>query len=83
MRDLREIMPFLSEKVLISVSGKVLLQILENGVSGYPEPLGRFLQVSGVSFAFDPEKPAGSRVASDLVKVQNEYLVLNKVSLTD
>jgi 2',3'-cyclic-nucleotide 2'-phosphodiesterase (5'-nucleotidase family) len=40
---------------------------------------GRFLQMSGVTFAFDPTKPAGSRIVSDSVKVQDEELKLEKL----
>ncbi len=83
MRDLRKILPYLDENVVISVSGKTLLEALENSVSGYPDHMGRFLQVSGISFAFDPEKPSGERVAADLVKVQNECLDLQRVGFTN
>lgn len=31
-------------------------------------------QVAGISFAFDPSKPPGSRVASEVVKIGDEYL---------
>jgi len=36
--------------------------MLENGVSGYPKFEGRFPQVSGVRFKFDPRKPPGQRI---------------------
>ena len=54
-------------------------EALENSVSMYPNHDGRFLQVSGVKFAFDPSKPRGSRVDPDFITVQDEYLSLNKV----
>ena len=50
-------------------------------MSKYPVKEGRFPQVSGVEFGFDPEAPSGQRVAHDLVKVQGKYLNLEKVSL--
>ncbi|KOB51804.1 putative 5'-nucleotidase, partial [Operophtera brumata] len=31
--------------------------------------------VAGVSFAFDPSKPAGRRVAEQVVKIGDEYLL--------
>lgn len=55
-----------------------MLQVLENGVSQYPKHEGRFLQVSGLKFAFDPSKPPGKRIDSRLVKVQDEILDLEK-----
>lgn len=40
----------------------------------YPKLEGRFLQVSGVSFAFDPAKPAGKRVDPKFVRIGDQYL---------
>lgn len=40
----------------------------------WPKLEGRFPQVSGMSFAFDPSQPPGSRVNPDYVKVGDEYL---------
>src|SRR5690625_4298176 len=45
-----------------SVSSKQLLDTLENSVLHYPHASGRFLQVSGLSYTFDPDAPAGERV---------------------
>jgi hypothetical protein len=42
---------------------------------------GRFPQVSGIFFAFDPRKPAMKRIDSRIIKIQNEYLDLDKVLL--
>ena len=42
---------------------------------------GRFLQVSGLKFAFDPKKTSGSRIDPRLIKVGDAYLDLNKVFL--
>ena len=39
-----------------------MLKALEHSVSAYPNQLGGFLQVSGLTFKFDPSKPVGSRV---------------------
>ncbi len=55
--DLKKILPSGNKMVLLKCSGKKLHQALENGVSQYPKYEGRFLQVSGLEFAFDPSKP--------------------------
>jgi len=47
---------------VLSLNGKTLKQTLERAVSIYPQPNLGFLQVSGVTFAFDPRKPSGERV---------------------
>ena len=64
----------MDELVLIDVDGDQIYEALENGVSQWPKLEGRFPQVSGITFAFDPSKPAGSRVNPDYVKVGDEYL---------
>ncbi|KAK4310995.1 hypothetical protein Pmani_017489 [Petrolisthes manimaculis] len=76
MRDLMTILPMLDTLLVLEVTGDVLLKTLENGVSQYPKLEGRFPQIAGLTFVFDPSAPAGSRVASDLVKVGDEYLNL-------
>lgn len=58
--------------------GQRILETLENGVSMYPKLEGRFPQVAGVSFAFDPSKPPRKRVDSSLVRIGDEYLNLKQ-----
>ncbi|MFC4601418.1 5'-nucleotidase C-terminal domain-containing protein [Cohnella hongkongensis] len=49
------------------VKGSDLLAALELGVGSYPESLGGFPHVAGMTFTFDESKPAGQRVQSVLV----------------
>merc|ERR1712241_610148 len=74
MGDLLAILPMMDDLILLDVSGKMIYEALENGVSMWPKLEGRFPQVSGITFAFDPKKPAGSRVDPEFVKVGDEYL---------
>ncbi|XP_013098224.1 trifunctional nucleotide phosphoesterase protein YfkN isoform X1 [Stomoxys calcitrans] len=74
MRDLVNIIPMRDPLILLEISGKCLYEALENAVSGYPKLEGRFPQVSGVAFAFDPSKPPGKRIDPQLVQVGDEYL---------
>ena len=46
------------------LTGRALGDVLEHAVSAVDEASGQFLQVSGLSFAYDPSRPAGSRVAA-------------------
>lgn len=46
----------------IKISGRLIMQALENGVSLYPKYDGRFPLVSGLKFTFDPAKEPGSRI---------------------
>lgn len=59
--------------------GEQIYRALENGVSQYPKLEGRFPQVSGISFAFDPKKPPGSRIDPKFIKIGDEYLDMNQV----
>ncbi|CAH2043422.1 unnamed protein product, partial [Iphiclides podalirius] len=62
--DLLGVMPFEGILVTVKMSGNILLQMLEYGVSNY-DPLdypGEFLQVSGIKVMFDLRKPSGSRI---------------------
>lgn len=68
-RDLVSILPMMDETCVLRVSGAQLLAALENGVSMWPRQEGRFPQVSGVRFAFDPTLPPGARVVPGSVVV--------------
>jgi len=63
-RDVLALHPYPGTVVSIEVSGEVLRQALEHGVSRSAEEAepGRFPQVSGLRYAFDVCRPAGSRV---------------------
>ncbi len=57
-----ELFPFGNIIQVKRITGEDLLGMLEHSVSGYPAAQGAFLQVSGLTFAFDPAQPVGSRV---------------------
>ena len=54
---------------MVETSGATLLAALENAVCKWPQTEGRFCQVSGIKFAFDPSKPAGERVDKNSVLI--------------
>ena len=55
--------------MLLELTGDQILKALENGVSMYPRHEGRFPQVSGLTFTFDPTRPGGKRVVRGSVRV--------------
>ena len=55
-------LPFGNRTVKLRLTGAQVREALENGVSQVERASGRFPQVSGLAFAFDPRKPAGSRI---------------------
>lgn len=78
LQDLMDVLPMVDPLVVLRITGAQLMEALENSVSQYPKLEGRFSQVSGIIFGFDPSKPPGQRVEAGLVKVQDEYLDLKK-----
>lgn len=61
-KTLMTMFPFGNQAVLRSVTGQQLLDALELSVSQYPEENGGFLQVSGLTFTFDPSLPSGVKL---------------------
>lgn len=74
LRDVIGILPNADQVVLVQATGRVILQALENSVSMYPATEGRFLQVSGVVFSFDPSQASGSRVVQSSVLIGGKPL---------
>jgi 2',3'-cyclic-nucleotide 2'-phosphodiesterase (5'-nucleotidase family) len=63
-RDVLSILPFANKIVKVDVTGEILRAALENGLSQVERTAGRFPQVSGLRYVFDPKRPAGSRLVS-------------------
>ena len=63
-RDMLLEMPFGNVVVKLKLTGAQIWEALENGVSQVENIAGRFPQVSGVSFTYNPKAQAGSRVVS-------------------
>ncbi len=60
--DVFAVLPFGNLVVTGQLKGSDLLAALENGVSDVSGTAGRFIQLSGVRFAYDASKPVGSRI---------------------
>jgi 5'-nucleotidase len=61
-RDILSILPNKNNLVKVRVTGARVKALLENGVSAAGEEDGRFPQISGISFEYNPTRPVGSRV---------------------
>ena len=77
MGKVYEVLPFGNTLVVMDLKGKEILAALENGVSQWENTAGRFLQVSGLRYAFDLSRPAGSRVVRVEVKTEKGYVPLD------
>jgi 5'-nucleotidase len=77
-RTLLEMHPFGNVICEIAVTGRVLVEALENGVTQLPDysNAGRFPQVSGLTMRVDLSRPRGSRVHD--VRINNAPLDTNR-----
>lgn len=83
-RDILTELPFGNTVVLTELPGSQILAALENAVSQVEKGSGRFAQVSGISFVYDPSAEAGKRVSEVLVAGKPlEAATLYKVATND
>ena len=66
-RDILTELPFGNLTVVTELPGSQVLLVLENAVSQAEKGAGRFLQVSGLTFAFDASAEPGARVSEVMV----------------
>jgi len=75
-KDILAVLPFGNSVISVEVSGCDLKAALENGVSQVERVKGRFPQVSGISFTYDPSAKPGNRIVD--IKVAGQPLDCNK-----
>ena len=66
-RDIMSELPFGNITMVTELPGSQVLAALENGVSQVEKGAGRFPQVSGLTFVYDPTTAAGARVSEVMV----------------
>ena len=81
MGEILTILPFQNTLSTFRVSGATLLAALENGVSQVEEGAGRFPQVAGLTYAFDPAGTVGKRVSDVRVLHSGRAVPLDPVKL--
>jgi len=81
MGEILTVLPFQNTLSTFEVSGATLLEALENGVSQVEKGAGRFPQVAGLTYAFDPAATIGNRMRDVQVMLSGGTvpLDLNKV----
>ncbi|MBS0605166.1 MAG: bifunctional metallophosphatase/5'-nucleotidase [Verrucomicrobia bacterium] len=72
LKDLLSELPFSNLNMVVEITGKEILEALENGVSQVEGKAGRFPQVSGIQYAFDLGHKPGKRVCD--VKINGKPL---------
>ena len=64
LRDAISILPFANKVGAFKYSGKTIVEALEHGVSSVDKKAGRFLQVAGMEYSYNPKNEVGSRVSN-------------------
>lgn len=62
MGEILTVLPFQNTLSTFQITGKDVVDALENGASQIEEGAGRFAQVAGLKYSFDKTQPAGSRI---------------------
>lgn len=70
MGEVMTVLPFQNTLATFSASGQTMIDALENGVSQVEEVAGRFPQVAGMTFTWDPSADPGSRIVDVMVNGQ-------------
>jgi 5'-nucleotidase len=79
MGQILEVLPFGNQIATFGLTGADVWAALENGVSEFEEQSGRFPQVGGLRYTFDPGQEVGSRVVS--VEVENPDGTFSSIDL--
>ncbi len=79
MGEVLTVLPFQNTLSTFQLSGADVVAALENGVSQVEEVKGRFPQVAGVKFTWDPSQPANEgRVQSVMVKDGDDWVAIDE-----
>ena len=70
-RNIMAIFPFGNTLRIAQIKGSIIREMLEHSVEFYPASFGGFLDVSGMTFSYDPTKPAKHRVEKIVIGGQN------------
>jgi 5'-nucleotidase len=78
--EIVEVLPFGNTIATFEITGTHIITALENGVSrvGGTSGTGRFPQVSGLRYSFDPGQEPGSRITSVEVLSGTQYVALDE-----
>lgn len=66
-RNIRAVLPFGNQIVKVELSGHEIRKLLEHGVSEAEKKSGRFLQISGASYSYNPKQKMGERIGRILI----------------
>lgn len=77
MGSILTVLPFQNTLSTFQAKGSTVLKALENGASQVEEGAGRFVQVAGMKYTFDPALPKGARVSDVMVMEGGAWVPLD------
>jgi 5'-nucleotidase len=77
MGEVLTVLPFQNTLATFEGSGAMIINALENGVSQVEDGAGRFPQVAGLKYTWDPEAEPGSRVSEVMVDEGDGYVPID------
>lgn len=80
--DIQTALAFNNDLAVGMLSGAEIVELLEYGISALPDVNGRFPQIGGIQFSFDPTAAAGDRI-EDAVFVDPETGTVRGVLVDD
>ena len=81
MGDVLTVLPFQNTLATFQVTGATVVAALENGVSEVADGAGRFAQVAGLKYTFDPALPAGARVSDVMVEEHGVWSAIDPAKI--
>jgi 2',3'-cyclic-nucleotide 2'-phosphodiesterase (5'-nucleotidase family) len=75
--QVKSVLPFDDHLVAFDLTGEQIIAALENGVSQVEDVEGRFPQVAGLRFVWDPKAKPGNRIISIEIKRTSGYEPIN------
>jgi 5'-nucleotidase / UDP-sugar diphosphatase len=77
MGEVLTVLPFQNTLATFQLTGADVIAALENGVSQVEDGAGRFPQVAGMRFSWDPAAEPGSRVTSVEIETENGFVPID------
>ncbi|ERN42464.1 putative extracellular nuclease [Rubidibacter lacunae KORDI 51-2] len=77
--DIQTTLAFNNGLTLLTLTKTELIDLLEHGVSAIPGVSGRFPQIAGVAFSYDPDLEAGDRILTASILDENGELLTELV----
>ena len=71
------VLPFQNTLSTFQVTGAQVVEALENGVSRIEDVAGRFAQVAGLKYSFDPAAEPGARVSDVMVRDGDNWVPID------